>query len=107
MTNREKMQSVLTLFFDFEPSFTGIVLQYLNEYKLNLYELNDFYNEIHKYYMRQIQELQNNVSIAKENAYYVSTYLKGEMYKTKEAAIEALPLQIEHADRVVKLLDDK
>lgn len=106
MTDREKMQSVLNYFGDFEPSFTGIVLQYLNQYKLNLYELNKFYNEIHKYYTRQMQELQKNVSIAKENAYYVSTYLKGEMYKTKEAAIEALPLQIEHAEKVVKMLDE-
>lgn len=106
MTSREKMQNVLNLFFDFEPSLTGIVLQYLNYYKLNLDELNEFYNKIHKYYIQQMQELQHNVNIAKENAYYVSTYLKGEMYKNKEDAIKALPLQIEHADKVVKLLNE-
>lgn len=106
MTSKEKMQNVLNSFFDFEPNFTGIVLQYLNDYKLNLDELNKFYSEIHKYYIQQMQKLQHNISTAKENAYYVSTYLKGEMYKNKEDAIKALPLQIEHADKVVKLLNE-
>ena len=48
----------------------------------------------------------HNTNIAKENAQYVCTYLKGEMYTTKEAAIECLPLQIEHAEKVVKMLNE-
>lgn len=107
MTDREKMKEILNGFWEHEPSFTEIVLKYLRYCKLDLYEHNQFYNEIHKNYMLRMQELQKCIGIAKEKAQYVCLYLKGEMYTTKEAAIECLPLQIKHAEKVVEMLDDK
>lgn len=106
MTDREKMQQVLDCFGDDEPSFTAIVKVYLTFYKPTLYEFNDFYNEIHKIYMEKMQELQHSVDIARENAQYVCAYLKGELYTDEEYAKECLPLQIEHAEKVVKMLDE-
>ena len=75
-------------------------------YPLDLYEHNNFYNEIHKHYMLRMSELEHSIKIAKEYALYVSMYLKGDMYKTKEDAIEALPLQIKHIEKVVKKLNE-
>lgn len=106
MTDREKMQQILDSCWTYEPSFTEIVLKYLRYYKPDLYEHNRFYNEIHKNYMLRMQELQRCVGIAKENAQYVCLYLKGELYTDEEYAKQCLPLQIEHAEKVVKMLDD-
>ena len=105
MTDKEKMQKILDNCLT-EPSFTEIVLKYLRLYKPDLYNLNKFYNDIHKYYMLEMSELEKCVGIARENAQYVCLYLKGELYTDEEYAKQCLPLQIEHAEKVVKLLDE-
>lgn len=108
MTDKEKMQHVLDTYKNsaYPPSFTEIVLKYLCMYQPDLHEHNNFYNEMHKHYVQRMFELQKSISIAREYATYVSMYLKGELYKTKEYAIEALPLQIEHIEKVVKELNE-
>ena len=109
MTDKEKMQHVLDTYkySTHVPSITELVLKYLCIYPLDLYEHNNFYDEIHKHYMLRMSELEKSIGIARENALYVSMYLKGDMYKTKESAIEALPLQIEHIEKVVKELNEQ
>lgn len=108
MTDEERMQHILDTYKHsaYPPSFTEIVLKYLYTYTPDLYEHNNFYNEIHRHYMLRISELEKSIGIAREYATYVSMYLKGEIYKDKETAIEALPLQIKHAERVVKELNE-
>ena len=106
MTDKEKL---LLLLNDLprDISFEDIFFKYLFRNPMTLEELNCFMNRFNSqiFYPKIVETVRHN-RIAKENAQYVYTYLKGNMYKTKEAAIEALPLQIEHAEKVVKMLDE-
>ena len=43
---------------------------------------------------------------SKEFAGYLKTYLEGNMYPTKEAAIEHLPMQIKNAEYIIKWCND-
>lgn len=106
MTDKEKMQSILDSYCDKQPSFSDIVATYLNRYQPSLYEFMQFENKIHTMYYNKILKLEHSIDVAKEYAAYVSLYLKGEMYTDEEDAKKCLPLQIEHAEKVVKLLGE-
>lgn len=106
MTDKEKL---LLLLNDLPKniSLEDIIFKCLLKEPMTLEELNCFMNRFNSQIVYpKIAETVRHNRIAKENAQYVCTYLKGEMYTTKEAAIEALPLQIEHAEKVVKMLDE-
>lgn len=107
MTDKEKMQSVLNYYGDREPNFIEIIVSYLIKYKPTLYEWLQFDSRIHTMYHNTVSEVQKSVGIARENAYYVERYLKGELYINEEQAKQHLPLQIEHIEKVVKLLDEE
>ena len=106
MTDKEKL---LLLLNDLSKdiSFEDIFFKYLFQNPMTLEELNCFMNRFNSQIVYpKIAETVRHNRIAKENAQYVYTYLKGDMYKTKEATIEALPLQVKHAEKVVKLLNE-
>lgn len=51
--------------------------------------------------MPKLIKLENIQSISKERATYLKCYLEGDMYTTKEAAEQHLPVQIKNAEAII------
>ena len=108
-TDLQKLQAILDSYKVSNPhiSFEDIVGLYLrlNDKDFNLLRLSSFlFNLDGQYLQKKIYNAFNNMYFAREKAYYIETYLKGEMYTDEKTAIEHLPLQIKHAEEIVKRL---
>ena len=108
MTDKEKMQYILdNMVFD-QSSLREIIGKYLSYFPLNLIELYNLIEMLQNAHLTPMMRThEHNNQIARENAYYVECYLKGELYKNEEEAKRHLPLQIEHIEKVTKLLKEK
>ena len=107
MTDKEKMQHILDTYNpESYEQFIGLYIIHFRK-DFNDQRLLDLQNNINKCVYQYLIKSSYDIQIAKEKAQYVCLYLKGEMYKTKEDAIECLPLQIKHAEKVVEMLNDK
>lgn len=107
MTDKEKMQYILDTYNpETYEKFIGLYITYFRK-DFNDQRLLDLQNNINNRVYQYLIKSSYDIQIAKEKAQYVCMYLKGEMYKTKESAIECLPLQIKHAEKVVEMLNDK
>ena len=107
MTDKEKMQYILDTYNpETYEEFIGLYIIHFRK-DFNNQRLLDLQNKINKRVYEYLTKSCCDIQIAKEKAQYVCMYLKGEMYKTKESAIECLPLQIKHAEKVVEMLNDK
>ena len=108
MKDKEKMQYVIDNMGFKETSLKGIIANYLYKFPLSLIELYNLIEFLQSALLSPMMRKQaHNNKIARENAYYVECYLKGELYENEEQAKQHLPLQIEHIEKVVKLLKDK
>lgn len=108
-TDKEKLLRLLEV-MDKKSSFEEIVLNYMEANKNDFcaYRYTDLIQEITKYFLvPEIVTLENVKAISKERAIYLKTYLEGDMYTTKEAAIEHLPVQIKNAQRIIDVCDGK
>ena len=107
MTDKEKMQYILDTYNpETYEQFIGLYIIHFRK-DFNDQRLLDLQNNINQRVYQYLTKSNYDIQIAKEKAQYVCLYLKGEMYKTKESAIECLPLQIKHAEKVVEMLNDK
>lgn len=107
MTDKEKMQHILDTYSP--ESYEQFICLYIIHFRkdFNDQRLLDLQNNINKCVYQYLIKSSYDIQIAKEKAQYVCLYLKGKMYKTKEDAIECLPLQIKNAEKVVEMLNDK
>ena len=107
MKDKEKMQYILDTYNpETYEQFIGLYIIHFRK-DFNSQRLLDLQNNINQRVYQYLTKSSHDIQIAKEKAQYVCVYLKGEMYKTKEAAIACLPLQIKHAEKVVEMLNDK
>lgn len=107
MTDKEKMQYVIDTVFE-QASLKDIIMNYLYYFPLSLIELYNLIETLQNGFLSPMMRTQaHNIQIAKENAQYVELYLKGDLYKNEEDAKQCLPLQIEHIEKVTKLLKEK
>lgn len=108
MTDKEKMQHVMNNMVYDQTSFKDIIMKYLYYFPLSLIELYTLIEMLQDVFLSPMIRTQvHNNEIARENAYYVERYLKGELYENEEVAKQHLPLQIEHIEKVVKLLKEE
>lgn len=102
------MQYVIDNMVFEQTSLKEIIMSYLYCFPLSLIELYNLIEMLQNGFLSPMMRTQaHNNKIARENAYYVECYLKGELYANEEQAKQHLPLQIEHIEKVVKLLNDK
>lgn len=108
MADREKMQYIIDNMSSKETSLKQIIMNYLCCFPLSLIELYNLIETLQSGFLSPMIKTQaHNNKIARENAYYVECYLKGELYANEEEAKRHLPLQIEHIEKVTKLLKEK
>ena len=102
MTDKEKLLKIIEV----SPnSFESIVFNYIthNIKDFDAIRLHHLINELNQIMKPMIEHLVRAKDIAWERALYLKTYLKGGMYATKEAEIEALPIHIGHAEKIMKV----
>jgi hypothetical protein len=108
MTDKEKMQYVIDNMIFEQTSVKEIITKYLSYFPISLIELYNLIETLQNGFLSPMMRTQaHNNQIARENAYYVECYLKGELYANEEDAKKCLPLQIEHIEKVTKLLKEK
>lgn len=108
MTDKEKMQYVIDNLKVEKSSLKDIIMNYFYYFPVSLIELYNLIETLQNGFLSSMMRTQaHNNQIARENAYYVECYLKGELYKNEEEAKRHLPLQIEHIEKVTKLLKEK
>lgn len=108
-TDKEKLLQLLEV-IDRKASFEEIVLNYIeaNKKDFHAYRFTELIQEITKHFLvPEIITLENVKAISKERALYLKTYLEGDMYTTKEAAIEHLPVQIKNAQKIIDVCNGK
>lgn len=108
MTDKEKMQYIMDNMIFEQTSLKEIITKYLSYFPLSLMELYNLIETLQNGFLSPMMRTQaHNNQIARENAYYVECFLKGELYTSEEEAKRHLPLQIEHIEKVTKLLKEK
>ena len=97
MTDKEKMLNILE---NCNGSFEQIIYNYLDKYyeDFDTLRLHDFINDLNNNHLyNRLAKLENIKSIASERAFYIKTYLKGNMWKDEETAKRNLQPHIENA----------
>ena len=103
LTDKEKMQKRLE-WMGKNASFEEIIMNYIdaNIKDFPAYRITYLIKELLEYFMiPETQNLENIKLISKERALYLKTYLEGNMYTTKEVAIEHIPVQIKNAQTII------
>lgn len=103
MTDKEKLLKIIEISPD---RFESIVLSYI-QHHIKDFDAIRMYNLISQMntdvLCPMIVQLQFAKQVSWERALYLKTYLEGGMYTTKEAELEALPLQIGHAEKIMEV----
>lgn len=102
ITDKEKLLKIVEISPD---RFESIVLNYIthNIKDFDASRIFDLTSDINDILLSLIRHLEYAKDVSWERALYLKTYLKGGMYTTKEAEIEALPLQIGHAEKIMEV----
>lgn len=106
MKDSEKMAAVI----DDTLTFEQMVYRYMRMYhkEFSATRINDMIKTLNDMYLTPtIASNEHAISISKERALYLKTYLSGDMYTTEEAAIKHLPLQLGHAEEIYKQCSGK
>ena len=102
MTDKEKMSRVLEYC---DVSFEQIIFEYLasNHKDFSALRIHNLISDLNEDYLYpRISDLENAKCISRERAFYLKTYLEGDMYTTKEAAIAHIPVQIKNAEAIIE-----
>ena len=86
-------------------SDVDIIKMYVESFPAS--KLSNFINDLQNTLDYKICSLEHANYIAKERAIYLRTYLEGNMYTTKEAAIQHIPVQIKNAQRIIDVCNGK
>lgn len=102
MTDKEKLLKIIEISPD---RFESIVLNYIthNIKDFDASRIFDLTSDINDILLSLIRYLEYAKDISWERALYLRTYLSGGMYTTKEAEIEALPIHVGHAEKIIKV----
>lgn len=103
MTDKEKLLKIIEISPD---RFESIVLNYITHHinDFDAIRVHNLINEINNSaLLPMIVHLQFAKQVSWERALYLKTYLEGGMYTTKEAEIEARPLQVGHAEKIMEM----
>ena len=109
LSDKEKLQKRLE-WTDQNASFEEIIMNFIdaNPEDFPAYRITYLMKELLEYFaIPKVKTLENIKAISRERALYLKTYLEGDMYTTKEAAIEAIPIQIKNAQRIMDVCDGK
>ena len=103
MTDKEKLFKIIEISPD---RFESIVWNYITHH-IKDFDAMRMYNLIREMstgiLMPLIEHLKYAKDVSWERAMYLKTYLKGGMYTTKEAEIEALPIHVGHAEKIMEV----
>ena len=102
MTEKDKMINIIEN-YDVN-SVEEFLLTYLDTYRKDFYaiRLHNLIADLNDCLHDKINGLEIIKGVASERAYYLKTYLEGNMYTTKEAAVEHLPIQIKNAEAIIE-----
>ena len=104
MTDKEKLLKLLNN-PNCPDSVEDIIANYLyiNRKDFPAYRMHELVDMInHDFVYPMMDKLDNTRRVAKERALYLKTYLEGDMYTTKEAAIQHIPVQIKNAEAILE-----
>lgn len=103
MTDKEKLLKIIEISPD---RFESIVWNYITHH-IKDFSAMRMYNLIREMSIGVLMPLIEHLEYAKdvswERALYLKTYLSGGMYATKEAEIEARPIHIGHAEKIMEV----
>ncbi len=102
MTEKDKMLNIIENYG--VDSVEVFLLTYLDVYRKDFYatRLHNLIADLNDCLHDKINGLEIIKSVASERAYYLKTYLDGNMYTTKEAAEKHLPIQIKNAEAIIE-----
>ena len=104
ITNKEKLLRYVESCSDYSSDL-DIIKVYVGA--LPATSLSYFISDLQNMLYYKVNKLEFVSRVAKERALYLKTYLEGDMYTTKEAAIEAIPIQIKNAQKIMDVCDGK
>ena len=104
VSSKEKLLQYVKQFSGFSSDL-DIIKMYLST--LPASSLSVLISELQNMLDHKVNELEFVSRVAKERALYLKTYLEGDMYTTKEAAIEHIPVQIENAKKIIDVCNGK
>lgn len=107
MTDKEKLLKILN---NCDGSIEDILFAFLNTYQsdfsaMRIYDLIDDLNKDFLYY--SIKKLENIKAVSQERAFYLKTYLNGDMWQTEEDARRNLQPQINNAQAIIDVCNRK
>lgn len=107
MTDKEKLLKVIDNCDD-DIAFEDIVKAYFEFFYRDfpISRLLCLIDEVHREIRHKTNYLESVCNQSKGYASYLKTYLEGNMYTTKEAAIEHLPVQIKNAEHIIEWCSD-
>ena len=104
LSSKEKLLQCVKQFSGFSSDL-DIIKMYLST--LPASSLSILISELQNMLDYKVNKLELVSRVTKERALYLKTYLEGDMYTTKEAAIEDIPIQIKNAQRIIDVCDGK
>ena len=104
MNDKEKLLKMIEHYNPANPNcFEEILFMYLDFYGNDFpaSRLSSLIKNLNEYLYANIKDLETTKSIAYERAYYLKTYLSGDMWTTEEAARANLEPQIRNAQAII------
>lgn len=98
MTDKERLLKYIENCPDCSSDL-DILKMYIEKFPAS--RLSNMINDLQNTLDYKINSLELANSVAKERATYLKAYLEGDMYTTKEAAIEHIPVQIKNAQEII------
>ena len=100
MSDKEKLLKILDYC---DENIEQILFEYLATYYKDFSALRiyNFISDLNEKLYHKIADLENIKSISKERAFYLKTYLSGEMWKDEESAKRNLQPQINNAQVII------
>lgn len=104
IANKEKLLRYVESCSDYSSDL-DIIKMYVGA--LPATSLSYFINDLQNMLDYKVNELEFVSRVARERALYLKTYLEGDMYTTKEAAIKHIPVQIKNAQEIIDVCNGK
>lgn len=107
MTDKERLLGILELCD--EEDIVTIIIQYLDIYweRLENYKLMELITYINSIVRIKLENFDILKNVAKERAFYLKTYLEGNMWETEENAKKNVQPQIDNAQRIIDVCNRK
>lgn len=102
MSDKEKMLDIINRceYDTVEDILFSYMRKYINDFSAS--RLINLVNGLNtEFIYERLRDLEHATCVSKEYAFYLKTYLEGNMYTSPEAAKEHLPIQIKNAQKIM------